>query len=49
MEKDEIVRKFTVECMKMVYDQFCAKYKSFPNVVLPKYESVESILKSGTE
>jgi len=49
MEKDEIIRKFTVECMKMVYDRFCAKYKSFPNVVLPKYESVESILKSGTE
>ena len=49
MEKDEIVRKFTVECMKMVYDQFCAKYESSSKVKLPKYEDVENILKSGTE
>ncbi len=48
-EKEEIIREFTVECMKMVYDRFCAKYESSSKVVLPKYEDVENILKSGTE
>lgn len=49
MEEDEIIRKFTVECMKMVYERFCSKYESFPKVVLPKYEDVENILRTGTE
>lgn len=49
MEKDEILREFTVECMKMVYDRFCAKYESSSKVELPKYEDVENILGSGTE